>query len=409
MTEQPVFTPGSDRYVFVWEKASTEIALERIREGRNDEIRGEITVRHNPQGTIHKAHINLLADRTVKSLADSLAKRVSGNDWYSMLLQVVEASIQHFRSGSPLIDLSELDNPSDDGQPDWLLKPYLVDGPNVFFALGGAGKGYLACAFCATLTTGIPILGHKPERTGPVAYIDFEATQNTTHKRLARVVRSLGGDFGQVFYKRPRSSLIQIADDLANDFADRGIICAILDSLGMARGGAPESAEDTIHLFAAIAKLGVPTVCIDHVSKSASNGDGPDMPIGSVYTQNSARNVWSIRSDSRPAEIHMFLRNTKINDGPRTKDQRLRIAFENDRVDFLLSSAPPPRQGTLWEQMVEYLTERGSATVIELARYTEKSDGHIRKELHRHRDRGECAQIGDFDLWQLTELLPDPL
>lgn len=410
-TERPVFTAGLDRYRFVWEDTASEITISRLAEGRNGELRGEIKVRCALEGqtsTIHQAQINLLADTTVSRLAKSLSERVPSVPWSDHLLSVVELSVDHFRSGEPLVDLFELDEPEDTGGPDWTLEPFVLgSGASVFFALGGSGKGYLACAMALSIATGEPILGTKPAVTGPVAYLDWEASQGDTHKRLLRVARGLGISGRDVHYTRPKSSLASIADARAQEFEDRGIVACVVDSLGLARGAGVESSEDTIRMFNAIARLGVPCICIDHVSKSASVGDGPDMPIGSVYTQNSARQVWSIRSTSTAGEIRMHLRNTKINEGPKARDRFVTVGFEGRQVTFGLGAPPPPSSGTLWEQMMPLLAE-GAATVKEIARRLDKTDSTVRKELHRKAEKGYCHQLGGTDLWTLAVPLEDP-
>lgn len=402
--ERPAFQPGIDRYTFTWEQTSTSITLERLREGRDGDLKAEITVRSNlidRPGPLHRANINLLSDRTVTSLAKTLASITDRADWHGMLLQVVDQTVTHYRHGDPLIHLADLPEPRDDGTADWLLEPFVLEeGATVFFAKGGSGKGYLACAMAITLSTGAPILGVEPEQVGTVAYLDWEASQKATHKRLLRVARGVQVGIGGVYYKRMRQSLSSAADQLANEFADNEVVAVIIDSLGLARFGAPESAEVTIDMFNAIARLGVPAICIDHVSKSAQQGDGPEMPIGSVYTENSARACWSLKSEHRPGYLNMFMKNTKINDGPRGRDRNLDIAFQGNVVEFRHGVRPPPRSGTVIGQIVAFIQNNGgTATTQEIADELGKRPGHVRSEGSKHPDK--IARMSGMDLWHV--------
>lgn len=403
--ERPAFTAGVDRYQFTWEQTSTIITLERIRETRDGDLRAEITVHSNlvdRPGPLHRANINLMADRTVKQLAGTLATVTDRADWYGMLLQVVDKTVTHYRHGDPLIHLADLADPNDDGTADWILDPFVLEeGATVFFAKGGSGKGYLACALTVTMSTGVPILGVEPSQVGTVAYLDWEASQKATHKRLLRVARGASVGIGGVYYKRMRQSLASAADQLANEFADNEVVAVIIDSLGLARFGAPESAEVTIEMFNAIARLGVPAICIDHVSKSAQQGDGPDMPIGSVYTENSARCCWSLKSEHRPGSLNMFMKNTKVNDGPRAKDRNLDVTFSGNVVEFRHGMRPPPRSGTVVGQIVAFIANNGgSATTKEIADELGKKPSHVRSEGSKHPDK--ISRVGGLDLWRVV-------
>ena len=67
----------------------------------------------------------------------------------------------------------------------------------------------------------------------------------------------------------------------------------VIDSLGIARGGAAESSADTIAAMDAIRSLKRPVLVLDHLKQNDGKGSGQDRPFGSVYTRNLARSLWN--------------------------------------------------------------------------------------------------------------------
>src|SRR3972149_767088 len=106
-----------------------------------------------------------------------------------------------------------------------------------------------------------------------------------------------------------------------------GIGLVIVDSIGLAVAGAPEKSEIAIPYMDALARLGVPTLSIAHVTKAEED----KFPFGSIYFHNSARNTWNVKRGQEQDEEanHMGLFHRKSNDDRKSSPWGLRITFED--------------------------------------------------------------------------------
>jgi hypothetical protein len=303
-------------------------------------------------------------------------------------------------------------DPAVDTARSWLLEPFVeTDGATVLFAPGGTGKGYFALTLGLVVSTGRPLLGIAPAITGPVAYLDWEASKAETDRRISRLCRPLGITAPAILYRREQAALSSTAHTLALRFAQEGVVLAIIDSKGMAAAGAPEAGETAINLFRAIRRLRVPALVIDHVSKAVLKGDDPEMAFGSVYTTNGARLAWTARASFRPGELNLRLTNTKANNGPLAQPRAVSFLFSER--DVTISSSEQGRRpdlggGTVADRLAAVLADNRMSST-ELGKEIGVSWETVRKTLARGQDR--FRRIGSADLWELSEpsLLPDPM
>ena len=104
----------------------------------------------------------------------------------------------------------------------------------------------------------------------------------------------------------------------------------MIDSLGLARGRAPEDAEAT---FRAIRSLSVPALCIDHVSKAQREGHVKSKTaIGSIYKRNNARLVWVVEKarEEGAADSTVAFTVDKFNFGKLPRRRGFRMHFESE-------------------------------------------------------------------------------
>lgn len=382
------YAAAQHRHVFD-DPDPSEIIFRRLTEERDGTLRAEVIIRSElpPAGTLlGPAKLNLLASRSIRTMANEAGLRQPIGDWYAWLSEACAATVEHWRSGFPLRVLdTAIDSPRR-----WLLEPWLEsDGTTVVFAEGGAGKGWLALAIAAAISTGVPILGHVPPITGPVAYLDWEASYEQTSARLARIAPE-----AEILYRRETASLDSAAVETAQRLSESGAIAVIIDSKGMATNGAPESAEAAISLMRAVRELALPTLVIDHVAKAAASGDKPRTAFGSVYTTNVARLAWSVTSTAAAGELRLRASNVKANNGPRSAPVSVVFTFSGQRVLISVGSATT---GSLIDQLVEALDEPRS--LADLSSRIGASRDTVRKAVTRHPE--VFAQLGDFDLYQL--------
>ena len=343
---RPEFVPSDWEYRLSWADYGVRIVLDRFYESRG-ELNCEMVidqvsdpVKGGPSGRLHgPAKVNLISDRTLGILGNRLKTRLNV-DWDAMFGQMVALSIRQYRDGSPLIDLADVDLSAE--APRFLLPPFIDEhGVTVLVADGGTGKSVTALGMAVAVAALEPVFGEYAHVRAPVVYLDWEADEETHAERLRAICRGQEIDVpkGMIHYQRMVSSLAEAVPSLRKKIMDIGAGLVVVDSVGMARGGAPESAEETIKLFRGIRSLGVPVLAIDHISKESKKNDvgaGSD-PIGSVYTRNSARLVWSMEGkqiEGRDESVIVF-RNSKANFGRKERQRAFRYEFKQGPGDRL--------------------------------------------------------------------------
>jgi hypothetical protein len=333
MISTPEFKPSDFEYSFVFRDEGVRAVLDRFSESRG-EIQTELTIDRlddsgRPRLRLYgPAKFNLLGVQVTQARELNEALDI---DWKGLLLTVRSQSVRQYREGSPLIDLATVD--ITDESPRFLLAPFIDQhGITVLVGDGGTGKSLTALAMALALVTDEPVFGERPQAVGSVVYLDWEADEETHAERLWAICRGLSVSVpgGGIHYQKMLSSLPEAVASLRKKIMDVGASLVIVDSVGMARGGAPESAEETIKLFRAMRSLGVPILAIDHISKESKKSDaGGSDPIGSVYTRNSARLVWSMEGkqfEGRGDTVIVF-RNSKANFGRKERQRAFRYGF----------------------------------------------------------------------------------
>ncbi len=324
---------AGDIYKLTW-PCGIEAEVERLSEHR-DELSGEVTLHSNRQpnpGLLHSARLNLMSTLSRKTLAGELERREPQVDWRALVEQLCFIVRERYRAGEPSVDMREFQPVSG---PRWRYEPFIErDGAALIYADGGTGKTIVATAIAATVASGRDIIGRLHGSPAPVLYADYEGDESTFHERLSAICAGVGIEkLPPVFYRRQVASLPEAASELRREVVRVGAGLVIVDSLGAARGGEPESADITIRTFVAARSLGVPWLALDHVTKA--KGNDAAKPFGSVFSVNLARLVWGMDMAQDDDSIVVALRNTKRNNGRFLPRIGLRIAFETTATDEL--------------------------------------------------------------------------
>lgn len=317
-----------DRYHLTW-PCGIEAELERFSEHR-DELTAEVTIRSTRSpldGLLHSARVNLVSTQAKNTLSKSLAGRDADLDWHALVEAMCFLARERYRRGEPAIDLRFYEH-SQDGR--WLVHPFVErDGATVLFADGGTGKSLIALAIAATVASDGNVIGALQGDPQPVLYLDWETSAETAQERLDAIVAGAKlSATPPVFYRRMTASLVESAPNIRHEVLTLGVGFVVVDSLGAARAGEPESAEVTIRLFNAARSLGVPWLGVDHVTKSAGNDS--TRPFGSTYTHNLARLTWSADKAQEEGEnlLVLALTNRKRNNGRLLPRHGFRLEFE---------------------------------------------------------------------------------
>lgn len=398
---EPSVTYLIDSYRFLWPELGVDILADRLHDGKEG-LGCELTIElaHPPvHGLVRQGRFNMSAPRTRTEWVNALRREFDHLElpWYDLFEAVCALSVRRWRNGEPLTNMASAEQRT--GQK-YLLAPFVVeDGPSLLFADGGSGKSLLALAMAASVATGEPILSVNPKVVGPVAYLDWEWSIEEHAERLRAICA--GAEISvpdNIYYRHEYASLNEAAPTLRRELAAKGVVMAVIDSLGFARGDDPTSAEATLKTFAAARTLDIPCLFIDHVSKESKD---KRYSFGSVYTFNSVRASWrldSIRGDSGITSMGMTWQKPNLGyETPRgfrmvtqaDEDGRLSsVVFESTDYRSLPAAAKP----TLVPQMIAVLREMrgpvtGPAMVAELrSRGFEWSAGMITKTLSERKD-----------------------
>jgi hypothetical protein len=193
----------------------------------------------------------------------------------------------------------------------------------------------------------------------------------------------------QMLYVPCRLSLREERDRLRRVFRQHKIDFMIVDSVALAAGGEPESAEVAVGFFAALRELDVPSLLIAHVTNAAAKS-GADRPFGSAFWHNSARSTWYVkRAEEQSGDtLAIGLYHRKANDASRSMPIGLTWHHEQDRTYIVRSNveAVASLESELpTGKRIELLLRGGPMTIADLSEQMDLSVGAIRMALQRGR------------------------
>lgn len=423
MTTGPEASYSDDLYRFEWPDDQASIVMERFAEERGS-IHAEVTcstARPPNPGLLQRSKLNLLADRSITSMAKKLESRQADVDWDGMLTAACFLAIERYRQGEPLVDLVTLSHQTDFQPLRFVVPPFWEVNPSVVFADGDSGKSSFALALAVSVASGTPIVGDDVLLQGKVLFLDWETDEGTHAERLRALcaANSVELEPGAIEYRREYASLKESAPALRRLVAEHGFKAMIIDSLGAARGDEPENAGSTIALFGAIRQLGIPALLIDHVSHETArrNGfDAPEVPFGSRYTRNLSRLMWGMVAAKPSDESSVTYQRFKMRKGNnvgRMQERVLRMTYETDenerptgiRFDPWELRRVPDFRATLgaWERMKDLmLKERRPVTIDEFVEVLGIKKATVQRALERNTEevlnQGERGKAGAYVL-----------
>jgi len=392
------------------EDLKVKIIFERMTDGDNGAIWSEaraliVSEEHDPITVIPPSRTNLMnatkGGSGWKGLAQTLGEMASVVKWDAAVAQGVEQAIEVYRNGETETALRtgnlELGHP-------FLLEPFVAtSGVSVFYGEGGTGKSLLALGMAVAVAGDLPVFGQYPRVSGPVVYFDYEDDSSVHEERLTAILSSLKVDSLKhpIWHRSLVAKVSQSQATMRRTVQERGAVMAVLDSIGMGRGGNANTAEDTVRMFRALRSLDVPTLAIDHVNKEDKRSGEVASPYGSVYTINSARLLWgAVAAPAMTTETKKFLNltNTKANRVALHPPMGISVAYQNqrddtakarwlDKVDFAVmdewwSAKEPDTWAIIEHYMEQHPIERYSIT--ELAMFLDMPRGTVEKAMQRN-------------------------
>jgi hypothetical protein len=198
---------------------------------------------------------------------------------------------------------------------------------------------------------------------------------------------------GQLHYRHMTAALSDDGRRLRAECARLGVTLVGVDSLALASGHEPESADAAVRSLNTLRTLGpsVTKAVIAHVNKLMADQRGAARPFGSVFVQNIPRSTWEIRRTSEDTgdDLLMGLYHRKVNRGRLLPAKSLRFHFAPDRITLragTLADAPDLLGRATIRQRIKVMLATGKLSTEELAEALSEKTTTTRKTLERMRD-----------------------
>lgn len=291
-------------------------------------------------------------------------------DWAGYLERFTAQVIAAERVGDPLVMLDTLELST----ANRYLIPGLVSAEEttIWFGDGGSMKSYLALAAAATIETGSSrFLGVTPTERRRVAYVDWEWGDQAHLRRLNRLAD--GGPRPPIAYIRCDRPLTHELARLQRLIRDNGIGFLVIDSIAFGCDAPPEQADTATRFVSSLRQLGVPSLCLAHVTKAE---DGDKKPFGSSFWHASSRLTWFVKraGESRDQPlVGMF--NRKNNDDGLSapvafqfwfQDEMLRTVISRTDATVLAGEAETERQFKWKDRIAAVIMRDGPQTQVDI-------------------------------------------
>lgn len=401
-------------YTVQWDTPDIQLDFDLLHTHRDGETSAELSVIcEGPDASgptvLHRTRLNLLSTVAQERLAKYLVprtKHLDNIDWAGMLASACQQVLALYRQGEPAVYLRDTVEP-EGGE---LMPPLLADdGPTIIFGDAASGKSLLALAVGISLQTGQSLVeGFHPARTLRTAYLDWEWEAHVHRKRMRLLWPN--ETLPEVLYIGCRSPLTEERDRLRHLIREHQLEFLIFDSVGLACGGEPESAEIALGFFNAVRSLGLPSLLIAHIPKADAK-NGSDRPFGSTYWHASARKTWYIRraEGSGPDSLAVGLFNKKSSSSGFSNPIGLTMRFADDLILIQRSDIREQPDLDSKRPMRARITDElrgGPRKVHELAEVLDLHSEAVRTTLKRGEGRAFVRHTGSdgIEEWVLAAL-----
>lgn len=382
------------RYSFLLPDLSLSFEADFLHRERH-ELHGQLTVRcgfagaRTVAGVLSQSNFNFSSDTSRTSRGKSCGERSKAKDidWAGLLEEFCIHIDKAERYSEPAVSLADSsDEPAADDDATWMVDgiSVLKQHPMVWFGAGGTGKSYFALYAAMKLS----------QQGARVLYCDWELTQHTHRNRLRGLAP--GAALPDIQYLRCERPLVDESARILKTVKNLPIDYVICDSIGVAAGGAPESAEVANDYFRAVRTWGVGSLHLGHTSKT-----DPDQHkgikktvFGSTYWETNSRSLWHLeRDESGPdseAEANEFtiaFHHRKFTPGRLTGSRGYVLHFEGTHVGVrtadLRSSPSFVARLPLWQRL-EGILKAGALNTETLAEEVGKPPNEVRALISRY-------------------------
>ena len=389
MPSTPHIHRTGNTYLLDFTEENVRIRLDHIR-AKQDTIMGEIMVAIMGPGVaprLHQAKLNLMSTSSRHTLAKHLNTRLELDDWDGLIELACIHVVNSYREGEPPCEVGDMPV-----SPDirYQIHPIIFQNEaNLIYAPGATGKSYLACFLGMLVQSNLDMCGLRVTQAN-VLYLDFETSAYEIDQRLKALKAGAGlNSNGNFTYRFCAQALASDLEALQRIVLDKNIGMVVVDSVGSACGGEPESAEVVLRYFMALRTLKITSLSIDHTTKEGKGG-----PFGSVYKINNSRSVFELRQaqETDAERMSLGLYHRKSNRGKLLKPMAFEFVFFDGGQSLLVERAdikdsPQLAAGMPQQDQIASVLASGGLTPQAIAEETSLNEDSVRRVLVRYKGR----------------------
>ena len=320
---------------YVVETQGLQLTFYRIAEARDGEHTAMLRVSlvafpGRVDGDIFDSKVILTGPVSKANVVKACFQRVTEwdqDDWYALIERACQMVRHAIEEGNPPVDLGAVTVPA---KLPWLMEPLFRDGEHaMIYGAGGSAKSLLALAAMTCIVSGTDYLGFPVRQAYPGLYLDYEDSWETHATRLQMIAAAYGIERPHFYHKEGTAPLPSMAPMLARMIAQEHIGFIVIDSVALACGSDPESADAANAYYRALKALGVrSSLSIAHHAHADDS-----KPFGSIYWKNTMRNIWFVKVQrDDESELHTGLFHRKANNGPLLQPVGVQILFTDGGI-----------------------------------------------------------------------------
>ena len=405
---ESVISGSNGIYRITWPNLNITGNIDRIKESSDHEVKAEVKItssRPTSAGHLRGGRLNLTSTTARNSMAKSLMARDSDVDWDLIMEQLSVAVLQEWRSGNPVVELDgNVDVPA---LAKWLVEPLIqLNNPTPIYGPGSTGKSWLAQYLAVLADEGISH-GNLSVEPSTVLYLDWETDSIEIGSRVTMIRRGLGlKGRAHILYKAMSQGLSTDIERIREICLENSVGLVIIDSLGSACAGEPESAAVVLNTFSCLRSLGISSLCIDHTNKEGHL-------FGSVYKFNAARQVFEAKKSQQEDDNKLVLGlfHKKANNSKLLKPLGFELVINQEEQTMNVirrdvKDTALEEHMRVSDRIANALSRSGKLTVEDIADEIQKEQSHVRKELSYGKRSGKFMLLPDGK-WALPMRIED--